>query len=1644
MSTYAIVQSFSPFSRILASVNTVVSSKVTKFADSGVNGGVSTEFAESRSASQIPSSDLTTSASLNGKTVASFIGPSPDGNHYISNSSAATWNFLHQNAKSEVFIIGLSDANTRFELLATNFANHGNPGTSFRAPGAASNTGAGVAQAGGADGIGCPATGGVGYWANFTLDRSHTSQATDFVIRQGGFTPQSGSITDTAGGLGTLNSSNAGTPLTLGSNWVDPTNFAEIIVFNRMLSATERNQVLQYIKNEYGLTYPDPDLHCNPSATSSLTITDGTAGNVAVNYSLQVSLLNPFSRIRVKENISSGGKATEFLELSPVNPSHTLTQASSTLQSPTPIGDSRLNGRELLILGSTHKYVSSFAASAWAFLHKDGPKEVIYIGVIRNTSGSVFSFSTRDVTAGNVGFAASIQALGKPNFAASNATAANSITDATGYALDSKFYADFAGDISLSPDMNLVTSEHTTQTGNYTVSGSTSNPQFTMQLGTIAAAPGETGFAEWIIFDRTLSQAERDVIRRYVKSYYGIESGLTPGEFHPNGVNAFAAIGKSIANMNAALSGVGSLPIVGKSIANAICKISSDDGFFYGGTNFNGSWPPSGAAIAIPTFIQNGRWRFSFTQTAITNGMGQDNPFLFSKSGVPYVSPTTYIFLSSPTNLRFICNGVSVGTRTVSITPNSPTFIEVNLPAASWTLSGFASGNGTFALNGGIPFTIPSGNYNFGHSDVDPTWDFVGTFTNPEEWQTGTPINVGVLTSVGSSISRALFAAIGASGLATVGSSTAISSLATSGNGILAATGRSIFNASGAFTGSSGVTSIGSGVLYGSCGLTGTSSLAATGQAATAGVSALVGTGVMAAAGFAFSYKLDLFGFSTVGFTGQSIFNGSTSFSCTSFMVIFTTSRCQPTASGSLSAVGSSTADAQLTSAGLGLVSVAGSSTADATCTTVGSGGTLTIGRSSWNAATSWSESSTLSISPSVVFGSVGTSALTSIGVAGYFGTVAPKGTGTLTALVTVLVPMTGTGTFISDSRSKGAFTGVGALAVKPYITCAITSHSVMFCRQVSFGFQDNSYNLLSLPAIAEMLGWEEIVIEDEQQQLDIYLFLIESIRIEDQNSGAFFLKRFLQGPQEVWNKTQKKIFSLKELWDIQNIPSEYLVYMKTILGWTPEYDSITNSLSTTALRRLLISSIAIWKSRGTEDSLVNIIAFMTKTPARVFDWFYYRWIIDENSFDFASDPSLEASFEPWVMDDVGSQTYALRIVDDGAIDRDLVRSLAKAMRPVGERIEIDYLMFMDYFDEDENPYWQTYGYNTQSIKIGTYPQSTIFASAPGWMRDGTWRVTFQPNFNSASITPFIRQMIVGFAGRTLTNSLGQLVYSTAGIAIEGNSVVGFNLVVRDLLGTHQILQAPITFLANSVASIDVDTSGILTLSGFATGNGTFPVAAWSFGADIGMTVGKYFSTVTGGFTNFNGVVVAINRVGFSDPIDQAPITISADRCGQLLSTDNVLFAQAQIFETQGILSEYLVSAKIRSDGGWRFGVAFYVEDQNNFHMVYADVDNRWHLCETIDGGTVEIASGANPGGRKIFEGVWYQVRIQVVSTTSDLVNSIMVYIDESLVISATDDSLFGGSIAIVKLNKDTAVSFTDVEIMSLPAVTNDFVDINS
>lgn len=229
----------------------------------------------------------------------------------------------------------------------------------------------------------------------------------------------------------------------------------------------------------------------------------------------------------------------------------------------------------------------------------------------------------------------------------------------------------------------------------------------------------------------------------------------------------------------------------------------------------------------------------------------------------------------------------------------------------------------------------------------------------------------------------------------------------------------------------------------------------------------------------------------------------------------------------------------------------------------------------------------------------------------------------------------------------------------------------------------DVAMNAFVSGSTTKMLGYVTPAAKAPLLTLSMYNFLIEGIRNSDQKEGAQFIERFLMGPQSIWSATMQTIFDLPTLWDVSAIPDELLQYMKRIVGWTPDLDPITNSLDALTLRRLIAASVRFWKTRGPEESISDILSLTTGARAYILNWFDVRFIADETILG-----EEHTGVDPWLESTPGEgdpdyRTYNIRIVDDGKLDHALVRNLAKLTRPSGERVQINYLGFLDQFTSD-------------------------------------------------------------------------------------------------------------------------------------------------------------------------------------------------------------------------------------------------------------------------------------------------------------------------------------------------------------------------
>lgn len=312
---------------------------------------------------------------------------------------------------------------------------------------------------------------------------------------------------------------------------------------------------------------------------------------------------------------------------------------------------------------------------------------------------------------------------------------------------------------------------------------------------------------------------------------------------------------------------------------------------------------------------------------------------------------------------------------------------------------------------------------------------------------------------------------------------------------------------------------------------------------------------------------------------------------------------------------------------------------------------------------------------------------------------------------------------------------------------------------------------------------------------LDMYRFILFEIRRQDlfgsPKPGSLFLQRYLEGPNSVWQQIVAFIQSIPELWDVTLISDDKLQFLKAIVGWTnePQLKKVTDAISDDALRRLIAVSGRLWRTRGPEDTIVNVLRILTVARLRIWNWFDFRWVLDETGLGEEHDGR-----DPWLIDLPGSveQTVTvdqsvpanratgdensatmpsgvagatksgdvfilqsgpqngyeaevlgvvgnvvnfvqgvtntitgpfanadwiivdrqyqpddeyrsnLRIVDNGSLDRTLVRRILAVMRASGERWDITYLSFLDQFSvEGDDLQWEPIGGENLLVEDG-------------------------------------------------------------------------------------------------------------------------------------------------------------------------------------------------------------------------------------------------------------------------------------------------------------------------------------------------------
>lgn len=265
----------------------------------------------------------------------------------------------------------------------------------------------------------------------------------------------------------------------------------------------------------------------------------------------------------------------------------------------------------------------------------------------------------------------------------------------------------------------------------------------------------------------------------------------------------------------------------------------------------------------------------------------------------------------------------------------------------------------------------------------------------------------------------------------------------------------------------------------------------------------------------------------------------------------------------------------------------------------------------------------------------------------------------------------------------------------------------------------------------------------------DIYKMIIESIRRADQPGRL--LERFLTGMQNAWDQIYDKILTQPEIVDWEESPAESLRWLLWHVGFTSEFDFLfgPDGLTETDQRKLASVAMTLWKQRFTQRGVEDLIRFFFGREILFFDYFFFRWVLDENFVDGIWD-----GLDIWNIQPGGTdldEYWNLIMIED--LDQDLNQVLLRQMleleRPSSERFYVILLSLIEQFDTlDRWTHWT--GGTGQTLEDGTFKITAdgkwyfAPASALNW---GDSTVTAKVQFNGTVAATGVAQIFVRLNG---------------------------------------------------------------------------------------------------------------------------------------------------------------------------------------------------------------------------------------------------------------------------------------------------------
>lgn len=260
-------------------------------------------------------------------------------------------------------------------------------------------------------------------------------------------------------------------------------------------------------------------------AAAEAILTAPSVGDAAI------TALAPVTWLRADSFTESGGKVTAFVDK--MRPAHLMVQATAANQVPTPTADAAFNNQlsAVFTAASVHYYTSNLPSTDWAFANT-GPLEVFFVYTSTGTGSQLLLGTRAAATAAETGFALSRASATVYGYIG-NGTATQPQTGTVGtHATNVATYLNWRHSAATAPNMVLDVLDGTTFRGTFVGALGGTTPQFTLSLGARATGvlPADMRFVDALIFNRVLSDSERQTVRDYIASryrFYGYTLGVS-------------------------------------------------------------------------------------------------------------------------------------------------------------------------------------------------------------------------------------------------------------------------------------------------------------------------------------------------------------------------------------------------------------------------------------------------------------------------------------------------------------------------------------------------------------------------------------------------------------------------------------------------------------------------------------------------------------------------------------------------------------------------------------------------------------------------------------------------------------------------------------------------------------------------------------------------------------------------------------------------------------------------------------------------------------------------------------------------------------------------------------------------------------